>query len=445
MNSKRTVPASGAKSPHAPADERRYLRNFLLHFRPASVPEPAARFTLSWGLGGSAGVLLIVLFLTGFLLKFVYEPSLTGAYGSIVTLDEQVPFGRLLRNVHRWGGYALLLVTFLHFLRVFYTGAYLPPRRVNWLIGLLLLGLVTLSNFTGYLLPWDQISYWAVTISTSTLDYLPLAGPELKRWVLGGAEPGQATLLNFYALHAAVLPVALLFLVSFHFWRIRKAHGIVLQRAPGEVRTAPPVMVPTVPHVVTRELALALTVIALLLAVAMVFDAPLAAQANPGLSPNPTKAPWYFMGIQEILMHLHPVFAVLVAPLLVLAGLVAIPFLRHDANTAGVWFVSHRGRRIALVSAVAGCVLTAAAVWIDDRLLRVSGAASADLVRNGLLPFSVFLLACGGWYFGSRRLAGANRNEALQGLFTLLLAVFTTLMLIGIALRGPGMQLQWGG
>ena len=445
LNSKRTVPVTGASQHSEPDDERRYLRNFLLHFRPATVPEPSVRFTLSWGLGGSALVMLIVLFLTGFLLKFVYEPSLTGAYGSIVTLDEQVPLGRLLRNLHRWSGYGLLLVSFLHFLRVFYTSAFLPPRRANWLVGLVLLGLVTGSNFTGYLLPWDQISYWAVTISTSTLDYLPLAGPELKRWALGGAEPGQATLLNFYALHTAVLPVVLLFTVAFHFWRIRKASGIVMLRKPGEAFTGPPTMVRTVPHVVTRELALAMTVIALLLAVAMVFDAPLAEQANPGLSPNPTKAPWYFMGIQEILLHVHPVFAVLVAPVLVLAGLVAIPFLRYDANAAGIWFVSHRGRRLALASAIAGLVLTVAAVWIDDRFLRASGAAPADLVRNGVLPFATVVLACGGWYFALRRVFAANRNEALQGLFTIILAIFTALMLIGIWFRGPGMQLQWAG
>jgi quinol-cytochrome oxidoreductase complex cytochrome b subunit len=445
LNSKRTARPSGASDNPKPTDERRFLRNFLLHFRPTSVPEPSLRFTLSWGLGVSAVVLLVLLFLSGFLLKFVYEPSTTGAYGSIALINEQVPLGRLVRNLHRWGGYGLLLVAFLHLLRVYYTSAFLPPRRANWLVGLVLMALVTLSNFTGYLLPWDQISYWAVTISTSMLDYLPLAGPELRQWVLGGAEPGQATLLNFYALHTALLPILLLFLLSFHFWRIRKANGLVMLRRPGEAFTGPPRMVRTVPHVVTRELALALTVTALLLAVAMAFDAPLAAQANPGLSPNPTKAPWYFMGVQEILLHFHPLFAVLVLPSLAVAGLVAIPFLKYDANAAGTWFVSHRGRRLALISAVTGFVVSVAAVWIDDRLVAAQGAASAGLLRHGLLPFTVTLLACAAWYFGARRVAGANRNEAAQALFTLVLAAFTALTLIGIWFRGPGMQLQWAG
>jgi len=401
--------------PYGASDERRFLRNFLLHFRPAQAPERSVRFTLAWGLGAASFVLLAMLFLSGLLLKFVYDPSPAGAYGSVVFIQEQVTFGRLLRNLHRWSGYGLLLAAFLHLLRVFYTGAFRAPRRANWLVGLALLAGVTLSNFTGYLLPWDQVSYWA------------------------------ATLLNFYALHTAILPLALVFGVSFHFWRIRKAGGLVLLRRPGEDIESPPRMVRTVPHVVTRELALALTVIAGAVLVAMLVDAPLAAQANPGLSPNPTKAPWYFMGVQEILMHFHPLFAVLVIPGLALAGLLALPFLRYDTNAAGAWFLSRKGRRLALASAVAGTLLTTAAVLADERVLRTGGAAAAELVRNGLLPFVATVAVAAAWYLGLRRLFGANRDEAVQGLFTLLLAGFVTLTMIGVWFRGPGMQLQWAG
>ena len=359
-------------------DERRFLRNFLLHFRPVQVPERSVRFTLAWGLGAASFVLLAMLFLSGLLLKFVYDPSPAGAYGSVLFIQEQVTFGRLLRNLPRWSGHGLLL-------------------------------------------------------------------PALKHAVLGGPEPGEATLLNFYALHTAILPLALVFGVSFHFWRIRKAGGLVLMRRPGEDVEFPPRMVRTVPHVVTRELALALTVIAVAVVVAMLFDAPLAAQANPGLSPNPTKAPWYFMGVQEILMHFHPLFAVLVIPGLALAGLVALPFLRYETNAAGAWFISHRGRRLALASAVAGTSLTIAAVLADERVIRAGGAAPAELVRNGVLPFIATVTVAAAWYLGLRRLFGANREEAVQGLFTLLLAGFVTLTMIGVWFRGPGMQLQWAG
>lgn len=426
-------------------DQRRFLRNFLLHFRPSEVPETTLNFRLSWGLGGSATVLLIVLFCTGLLLKFVYEPTPALAYASINSLNEQVLFGQLLRNMHRWSGYGLLLIAFLHALRVFYTHAYLAPRQLNWVVGLGLMLIVTLANFTGYLLPWDQVSYWAITISTSMLEYIPWLGPQLREWTLGGPEPGPATLLNFYAVHTAFLPLLLLFLLPFHFWRVRRAKGLVLPRQPGGEPARSPVMADTVPHLVSREAAMGLFVIAVVLLLSMLFDAPLAEQANPGLSPNPTKAPWYFMGLQEILLHFHPVFAVLVIPSALTLGLLCIPFLRQDVDAAGIWFASRRGRRLALVAAVLGSALTSLAVIADEFGFRTGSAEPAGLVSNGLLPSAVMAGIVAVFYLSVRRLLGANRTEAVQALFTLLLGSFVTLTLIGIWFRGPGMQLMWSG
>ncbi len=156
-----------------------------------------------------AVVLTVLLLLTGLLLKFVYVPTPDKAYDSVIYLVNQVPFGQLLRNVHRWGANGLMFVVFLHLLRVFYTGAFTPPRQLNWIIGLALFSAVILSGFTGYLLPWDQIAYWAITISTSMLDYIPGVGAWLKEWLLGGNEPGSQTLINFYAIHTAILPALL--------------------------------------------------------------------------------------------------------------------------------------------------------------------------------------------------------------------------------------------
>lgn len=426
-------------------DNRKFLRNFLLHFRPASVPERSIRFSLTFGLGVAAVTLVFLLLGTGLFLKFVYEPTPAEAYLSILHLNTQVPFGRLLRNMHRWSGYGLLLIVFLHFLRAFYTSAFLPPRQFNWIIGLLLFAAVGLSNFTGYLLPWDQISYWAVTISTSMLDYVPWIGSPIKQWILGGPEAGPATLLNFYAIHTAILPVLLLFVIPFHFWRIRKANGLVLLRAAGEVPETPPQMLKTVPHVVSREAAIALTVIAAMVAISMVFNAPLAEQANPGLSPNPTKAPWYFMGIQEILMHFHPFFAVLVIPSLMTLGLLLIPYLRYDANTAGIWFASAKGRKLAWLSAVCGVAVTLAAVLLDDFVLSANTATPATIVMNGLVPFLAVILFCTAWWVLVRKFFAANRNEAVMALFTLLVTSFVVLTLIGVWFRGTGMQLTWAG
>jgi quinol-cytochrome oxidoreductase complex cytochrome b subunit len=446
MNASERAPASNrTRAMNGSADSRKYLRNFLLHFRPAAVPERVLHISATWALGVASTTLLAVLVLTGFLLKFVYEPNPTHAYDSIVYLVGDVPYGQLLRNMHRWSGYAILLTAFLHLLRVFYTSAFRAPRQLNWIVGLGLFAAIVLSNFTGYLLPWDQISYWAITISTSMLDYLPWLGPPLKQFILGGTEPGPATLMNFYAIHTAIVPVALLFLLPFHFWRIRKAGGIVIPRGVDEQLPDPLPMARTVPHLVTREIAMVLVVLAALVSASMVFNAPLAEQANPGMSPNPTKAPWYFMGIQEILMHFHPLFAAVVIPLALTAALLCIPWYRFDSKPAGTWFVSRKGRATALAAAVTGFIVTVAAVLVDDLLLSANGQASPGMIQNGLLPFAGVIAFCIAFHFLLRKRFDCNRNEAVQALFTLLMVSFVTLTLIGTWFRGPGMQLTWGG
>jgi quinol-cytochrome oxidoreductase complex cytochrome b subunit len=334
-------------------------------------------------------------------------------------------------------------VVFLHFLRVFYTSAFASPRQFNWIIGLGLFSTVVLSNFTGYLLPWDQLAYWAITISTSMLDYIPLLGTGLKQWILGGPEPGSGTLTNFYAIHTALLPALLLFLVPFHFWRIRKANGLVVPRSPEEEPTSQPEMVKAVPHLITRDVALILIVFATVMIIAMVFDAPLTEQANPGLSPNPTKAPWYFMGIQELLMHFHPIVALLLIPALLILGLFSIPYINYEANSSGVWFCSHKGRKMALIAVVLAILATVAAVLMDEFIFSVRETGPAGLIRNGLLPFSIVLVICTGFYVLMKKGFNGNNNEAIQALFTLLLTSFVVLTVIGVWFRGPGMQLMW--
>jgi len=424
-------------------ERRKYFRSFLLHFRPRVVPERTLRFSYTWGLGDVATVLVFLLLGSGLLLKFFYAPFPDRAYDSIVYLNSQIPFGRLLRNIHRWSANALLLVVFLHFFRVFYTSAFLASRRFNWIIGLLLFAAVILSNFTGYLLPWDQTAYWAITISTAMLDYIPGIGAGLKEWVLGGTVPGSVTLLNFYAIHTAVLPALLLFALLYHFWYIRKANGLVIPRTPDEDSAADSPRVESMPHQIVREVTLALVVLAVILAISMSIDAPLGDQANPGLSPNPTKAPWYFMGIQELLMHFHPVFAVLILPVLLIIALLSIPYIHYDADTSGVWFCSRKGRKMVLVAAVVAIITTIAGVLLDEFVINANMTGPPNMINNGLLPFAIVLLACGGFYFLMKKRFKANNNEAIQALYTALATSFVVLTLIGIWFRGAGMQLMW--
>ena len=423
--------------------QRKNFRNFLLHFRPRSVPERTLKLSLTWGLGGMAVVLLFLLFGSGLMLKFAYEPSPGKAYESIVYLNNQIPFGKLLRNIHRWSANGLIFVVFLHCLRIFYTSAFAAPRQFNWIIGLTLFSAVVLSNFTGYLLPWDQLAYWAITISTSMLDYIPLVGTGLKEWILGGSEPGPKTLINFYAIHTAILPIMLLFFLPFHFWRIRKANGLIIPRLPEEDPSIKGEMIDAMPHLIMREVTLAVLVLAVIILCAMFFDAPLADIANPGLSPNPTKAPWYFMGLQEMLMHFHPVFALVVIPALLLFGLLSIPYINYEANTTGVWFCSHKGRKMALVSVILGTLLTAGAVLLDEFVIGAGRAGPASLINNGLIPFVIVLVLCIGFYRVIRKFFEATNNEAIQALFTLLITSFVVLTMIGAWFRGAGMQLMW--
>jgi quinol-cytochrome oxidoreductase complex cytochrome b subunit len=157
---------------------------------------------------------------------FFYVPSATLAYTNILEIQSEVTFGLLTRNIHRWAAHLMVFFVFLHMMRVFYHGAYKPPREFNWVVGVVLLFTTILLSFTGYLLPWDQIAYWAITIGTNMGGYVPLLNTPINRLLLGGLEVGQNTLLRFYVLHIMVLPLVGAIFLAVHFWRIRKDGGI---------------------------------------------------------------------------------------------------------------------------------------------------------------------------------------------------------------------------
>jgi quinol-cytochrome oxidoreductase complex cytochrome b subunit len=422
-----------------------YLNTFILHFRPRNIPERTLKFNLTWGLGGMASVLVTLLIGTGLLLKFYYLPSPEKAYESILYLENSVLFGQLIRNIHHWSANLALVVVFLHFIRVFLTGAFHPPRRFNWVVGLSLFLLVLLSNFTGYLLPWDQLSFWAVTISVGMLEYIPVAGLWFQKLIQGGTEVGPATLSNFYAIHTAVLPGLLIFLLLFHFWRVRKAGGVVVPRRPGETLDKPHDKVPAIPNLLMRELTVALVLIASVLVFAILFDAPLQSKANPGLSPNPTKAPWYFMGIQELLLHFHPLFSLFVIPLCMLAGLLILPYLNYPSNPAGIWMVSLKGRKMTLMAVLSAVISTIGGILFHEYVISSSFTISItqSFITGGLIPFVIIAAIFPGFSMIMKRFYSANRNETVQTLFVFLLTAFMILTVTGIWFRGSGMKLVW--
>ncbi len=429
--------------PRSDADRRRTVLEFLvLHMRPVRLPEKSLRYTHTWGLGGMSLVLLFLLAATGLLLMLVYEPVPERAYESIISLQQDVLFGGLVRNLHHWSANLLVAIALLHLLRVFFTGGYFGPRRFNWVIGLSLLLAILASNFTGYLLPWDQLAYWAVTICTGMLAYVPWIGDWLQSVARGGSDIGPSTLIIFYTLHTSVIPVSLILLAALHFWRVRKARGVVLPRRFGEPREHKPTMVLTLPHLLMRELAVALTLLAVVMLMATFMNPPLDAAANAGMSPNPAKAPWYFMGFQELQLHFHPLFAVVFIPLLAAAALMLLPYQNTAETGAGIWFVSPVGRRTAALAAGLAAILTPAIVVIDELWLQ-PGSGVATTFGRGIVPTVVIAALVCALIFTLRRKMGSTREETTQAVFVLFGVSFAMLTIIGVWFRGPGMALGW--
>lgn len=358
----RTPPAD---SPRGRA--QRPFGNVFWHVYPARVPKALLPLRSTFRLGFIATVLFAILCVTGVYLMFFYTPAITMAYGDMQKLRTTIGFGQLIRNVHRWSGHLMVLVVVLHLVRTFVDGAYKAPRQFNWVIGVGLLVITLAYSFTGYLLPWDQLSYWAVTVGSDLVQYVPVIGEKLRGYMLGGRTIGQATLLRFYVLHVAVLTIAFFMLLAVHLWRVRKDgfalapwrvsrsgdseptddpagdegdEGSPTHRVLGVVEVSPEdagLRDPseeayTWPHLIVRHQVVALATVALALALGIAFDAPLRELANPNVTPEPAKAPWYFVGIQELLAHFDATIAGVLVPAVLIGALVALPYV--DRNPA---------------------------------------------------------------------------------------------------------------
>ena len=235
---------------HGPPDNTRnrslaVLTNVFLHLHPVKVRKSGLRLKYTWCAGGTTFFLFLVETITGLLLMFYYRPTAEYAFSDILDLRSQVPLG-IMREIHRWGAHAMVIAVWLHMLRVFMTGSYKPPREFNWNIGVLLLVLTLLLSFTGYLLPWDQLAMWAVTVGSNMARATPFlgnegpgaallrvgdislvhAGDDARFALLAGRFVGSGALLRFYVLHCVGIPLVAAVLMAVHFWRVRKDGGI---------------------------------------------------------------------------------------------------------------------------------------------------------------------------------------------------------------------------
>jgi len=202
------------------------MNNVLYHLHPVKVKRHGVRLSYTLCLGGISFFLFILLTITGIFLMFYYAPTAAAAYEDIQQLSTDVAFGSLVRNMHRWGAHLMVLSVFLHMSRVFYHGAYKPPREFNWVVGVILLFLTLMLSFTGYLLPWDQLALWAVTVGTNMASFVPVFGSSVQFLLLGAYAVSADTLLRWYTLHVIFFPFVIIVFMSVHFWRVRKDGGI---------------------------------------------------------------------------------------------------------------------------------------------------------------------------------------------------------------------------
>jgi quinol-cytochrome oxidoreductase complex cytochrome b subunit len=315
----------------------RYLAHrlsFLLHLRPRSFPRAAVQFTNTFYLGFTAVLLLAVELVTGLFLMVYYEPTPSGAYPSILRIVAEVPFGALVRDIHRLAGEAMVICVALHLFRVYLSGAYKGKRRFTWVIGTVMLLCTLGMAFTGYLRPWDQRAYWAVTIGTSIIEAVPLVGHNLNLLVRGGPDIGASGLLRFNLLHVLILPMMTGLLLGAHYYRISRLHGISLpvamdsDAADQSVDHESRQQVPFMPDMIAREALLTGLILFVLIATALYFyDAPLEHHADLRRTPLDTQAPWFFLWLQGLLKLGDKTLMGIFVPVLMVAGLFLTPFI----------------------------------------------------------------------------------------------------------------------
>ena len=201
------------------------MGNVFLHLHPVKISRQALKITYTWCMGGISFFLFLLLTLTGVFLMFYFVPSTNAAYMDVKQLNSAVSFGHLVRNMHRWAAHLMVVSVTLHMIRVFYHGAYKPPREFNWVIGVVLFFITLFLSFTGYLLPWDQIAIWAITVGTNLVPYIPLVGDPGYKFLVGAGAVGQPVLIRFYVFHVLLVPLIGALLMAVHFWRIRKDGG----------------------------------------------------------------------------------------------------------------------------------------------------------------------------------------------------------------------------
>jgi quinol-cytochrome oxidoreductase complex cytochrome b subunit len=330
--------------------------NFFYHLHPPTLPAREVRFGYTFGLGGISLLLFLALGVTGVLEMFIYVPTPADAAESVRQITYLAPFGWLLRNMHYWAGQMMVGAVILHMARVVLSGGY-KGRRFNWLIGMALLALTLLLDFTGYVLRWDQDTAWALVTGTNLVNTIPIIGPALYRLLVGGPAVGQATLLRFYAWHVIGLALVAAAFSAWHSFRVRRDGGISHVEPAG----GPAPRVGREQLVRTEAIAALLTLV-VLVGLSVLVKAPLGPAADLTVPVAAARAPWFFIWVQELLRGVSPFLAGVLAPLAVLTLLSVLPYV-FDRRLAGIgeWF-NRPGRLAQGVFLVIAALVTALTV-----------------------------------------------------------------------------------
>jgi quinol-cytochrome oxidoreductase complex cytochrome b subunit len=327
--------------------------SFYDHLHPPTIPAAQARLRYTLGTGGLSVFLTLVVGFTGILVTFFYIPTPEQAAKSVQELTYLVPFGWFMRNLHYWSAQLLVLVVILHLLRVVFTGAYLPPRRLNYLLGVTLLVICLFMDFTGYVLRWDEGVHWALVAGTNLVRAIPLVGDWLYTVLVGGSQPGATTLIRFYAWHLFGLSLILMAIGVWHIFRVRRDGGIAVP--PPELRSD----TERIPRkeLSHREGLAMLWATFVLVVLASLVPAPLAPGIQEGsASASENLAPWFFLWVQQLLKLGDPfIFGVLI-PLGALLIVALVPYItpqRLSPTELGRWF-PRGGRNVQIMVAVLG-------------------------------------------------------------------------------------------
>jgi len=360
---------------------------FLLHIKPTYYHESVTKFTHTFRLGLLSTYLFFVETITGLILMIWYAPTPERAYTDMIRLLSNVPFGQLMRDLHRLGAELMVAVVTLHMVRTYLTGSYKAPRQFTWFTGVILLVLTLFLSFSGYLLPWDQLAYWAVTIGTSMAEAVPppIVGETVNLLARGAPDIGANGLMRFYLLHVLFLPLALFLFFFVHYYKV--VHfGISLPSDEEEVGQDTANKVPadrrvySLPDVMLDEAALLIVFTALMvIASVFFFAAPLESIANPQSTPLHTVAPWYFYWLQGLLKIADKAIAGVYLPGILLVLLIAIPYLDRNPSRRG------RDRRVAIISGVVAGVVMIILSWMGTPYYAVQGAPAVEVIQE-LMP-----------------------------------------------------------